>query len=440
MHGRLSIVSAERIRDELDKIVMVEVPSVALWLVVRTGLAEDFLPELPGLALEQDPIHRHKDVLAHTLAVVDKVSRNRLLRLAALFHDVGKPRTRAITDGGVSFHHHEVVGARMTRARMEALRYPAADVDTVVRLVELHLRFHTYRLGWTDKAVRRYVRDAGPDLDMLNELTRCDCTTRNANKARALARRMDELEARIAELREQEELDALRPDLDGNQVMDVLGIGPSRAVGKALAFLMELRLDEGPLGEEEATKRLREWWALEPAGGSGPPRVKGYPRAMTKISAPDSGMGEHIDWALLRPEMAAGMGRLSAAVYDNSQLAVREREAARWTIALINDCAVCRDTRARDGESAGAGEPFYAEVTDWRNATGLSDRERLAAEFAERFALDHLAMDDDLWGRLHAAYTDAELADLTICCGAFLGMGRTLAVVGVRAPAERILV
>ena len=261
MHGRLSIVSAERIRDELDKIVMVDVPSVALWFVVRTGLAGEFLPELPGLALEQDPIHRHKDVLAHTLAVVDKTSPNRLLRLAALFHDVGKPRTRAITDGGVSFHHHEVVGARMTRTRMEALRYSAADVDTVVRLVELHLRFHTYRLGWTDKAVRRYVRDAGEHLDLLNELTRCDCTTRNAAKARALARRMDELEARIAELGEQEELKALRPDLDGNQIMELLGIGPGRAIGQALDFLMELRLDEGPLGEEEAARRLRAWWA-----------------------------------------------------------------------------------------------------------------------------------------------------------------------------------
>jgi poly(A) polymerase len=261
MHGRLAIVSAERIRDELDKIVMLAVPSSALWFVVRTGLAGEFLPELPGLALEQDPIHRHKDVLAHTLAVVDKTSPQRLLRLAALFHDVGKPRTRAITDGGVTFHHHEVVGARMTRTRMEALRYPAADVDTVVRLVELHLRFHTYRLGWTDKAVRRYVRDAGPLLDMLNELTRSDCTTRNAAKARALARRMDELEARIAELREQEELDSLRPDLDGNQVMTILGIGPGRAVGDALRFLMELRLDEGPLGEEQATGRLKDWWA-----------------------------------------------------------------------------------------------------------------------------------------------------------------------------------
>jgi alkylhydroperoxidase family enzyme len=161
---------------------------------------------------------------------------------------------------------------------------------------------------------------------------------------------------------------------------------------------------------------------------------------MTKITAPESGMGEHIDWALLRPKMAAGMGQLSAAVYENSQLSVRERESARWTIALINDCAVCRDTRARDGETAGAGEPFYVEVTDWRSATGLSDRERLAAEFAERFALDHLAMDDGLWDRLHAAFDEGELADLTICCGMFLGMGRTLAVVGVRAPDERILV
>jgi alkylhydroperoxidase family enzyme len=161
---------------------------------------------------------------------------------------------------------------------------------------------------------------------------------------------------------------------------------------------------------------------------------------MTRIEAPDSGLGEHIDWALLRPEMAAGMGKLSAAVYGNSQLSIREREAARWTIALINDCAVCRDTRAKDGTNAGATEPFYAEVSDWRSATELSDRERLAAEFAERFAIDHLAMDDALWTRLHAAFSEDELADLTICCGCFLGMGRTLAVVGVRAPDERILV
>jgi len=260
-HGRLSIVSAERIRDELDKIMVVPVPSTALWFVVRTGLADEFLPELPGLALEQDPIHRHKDVLGHTLAVVDKTSPDRLLRLAALFHDVGKPRTRAFVDGGVTFHHHEVVGARMTRKRMTALRYPNDEIELVTELVNLHLRFHTYRLGWTDRAVRRYVRDAGPLLDRLNELTRCDCTTRNAAKAKALDRRMDELVARIATLREQEELDAMRPDLDGAEIMVHLGIPPGREVGQALAFLLELRMDEGPLGHEEALRRLDGWWS-----------------------------------------------------------------------------------------------------------------------------------------------------------------------------------
>ena len=227
---------------------------------ITTHRTEHYLPELPGLEVEQDPIHQHKDVLAHTLAVVDKTSPDRLLRLSALFHDVGKPKTRAFTDGGVSFHHHEVVGARMTRQRMKALKYSNDDIETVVALVELHLRFHTYRLGWTDKAVRRYVRDAGEHLDRLNELTRCDCTTRNASKARALARRMDELEERIAELRAQEELDAIRPDLDGAQVMSLLGIGPGRQVGEALGFLLELRMDEGPLGEEEAARRLVIWW------------------------------------------------------------------------------------------------------------------------------------------------------------------------------------
>jgi len=265
-HHRLAIVSAERVRDELDKMVMVAVPSTALWFVVRTGLAEEFLPELPGLALEQDPIHRHKDVLAHTLAVVDKTSPDRLLRLAALFHDVGKPRTRAFVDGGVTFHHHEVVGARMTRQRMTALKYPKDDIETVVELVNLHLRFHTYRLGWTDRAVRRYVRDAGPHLDRLNELTRCDCTTRNAAKARALGRRMDELEARIAQLREQEELDAIRPDLDGGQVMALLDLAPGRDVGRALSYLLELRMEEGPLGEAEAGRRLTSWWEADRAG------------------------------------------------------------------------------------------------------------------------------------------------------------------------------
>ncbi len=259
-HRRLAIVSAERIRDELDKVMVLAEPSRALWFVVRTGLADEFLPELPGLALEQDPIHRHKDVLAHTLAVVDKTRSDRLLRLAALFHDVGKPKTRAYGDEGVTFHHHEVVGARMTRTRMTALRYPNDEIDIVTDLVNLHLRFHTYRLGWTDRAVRRYVRDAGPLLDRLNELTRCDCTTRNANKAKALGRRMDELEARIAALREKEELDAIRPDLDGDQVMAQIGIGPGRDVGRALEYLLDLRLEEGPLGEEEARRRLDDWW------------------------------------------------------------------------------------------------------------------------------------------------------------------------------------
>ncbi len=267
-HHRLSIVSAERIRDELDKILLLPVPSVALWFAVDTGLAGEFLPELPALALEQDPIHRHKDVLAHTLAVVDKTSPDRILRLAALFHDVGKPRTRAYGAGGVTFHHHEVVGARITRQRMTALRYGNEDIEQVTELVHLHLRFHTYRLGWTDKAVRRYVRDAGPLLDRLNELTRCDCTTRNAAKARALARRMDELEARIAELRQREELDAMRPDLDGRAVMELLGVPPGPVVGRALAFLMELRMDEGPLGPEEASRRLLRWW--EEQAGSAP--------------------------------------------------------------------------------------------------------------------------------------------------------------------------
>jgi poly(A) polymerase len=270
MHGRLAIVSAERIRDELDKLLVVDVPSPGLWFLVRTGLADEFLPELPGLALEQDPIHRHKDVLAHTLAVVDKTSPDKVLRLAALLHDIGKPATRAIGPGGVSFHHHEVVGARMTRERLTALRYPRAEVETVTRLVELHLRFHTYRLGWTDRAVRRYVRDAGPLLEQLNELTRCDCTTRNAAKARGLARRMDELERRIAELREQEELDAMRPDLDGIQVMEQLGLTPGPAVGRALDFLLDLRLEEGPLGEAEARRRLDAWWAEQGAGAAGP--------------------------------------------------------------------------------------------------------------------------------------------------------------------------
>ena len=267
LRGRLEIVSAERIRDELDKLLTVEHPSAGLWLLVDTGLCDEFLPELSAMRLEQDPIHRHKDVLAHTIAVVENVTRERagdsfrIVRLAALFHDVGKPKTRSFAGGMVSFHHHEVVGARMTRERMQALRYSTDDVDAVTRLVELHLRFHTYQMGWTDSAVRRYVRDAGPLLAELNLLTRCDCTTRNERKAQQLSARMDDLEQRIAELEEREELASMRPELDGHAVMQHLGLKPGRDVGAALDFLLELRLDEGVLGEEEATRRLDEWWA-----------------------------------------------------------------------------------------------------------------------------------------------------------------------------------
>ena len=263
LRTRLAIVSDERIRDELDKLIVVDRPGKGLWFTVTTRLAEEFLPELPAMALEQDPLHRHKDVLAHTIAVVEKTpADDRLLRLAALFHDVGKPKTRSFGPGGaVSFHHHEMVGARMTRDRMRALRYPTADVETVTRLVELHLRFHTYEMGWTDSAVRRYVRDAGPLLDRLNKLTRSDCTTRNAAKARALKLRMDELERRIAELEQQEELAAIRPDLDGNEVMAELGLKPGPEVGRALDFLLEVRLEDGPLDKSEAAERLHSWWA-----------------------------------------------------------------------------------------------------------------------------------------------------------------------------------
>jgi poly(A) polymerase len=266
MRSRLDIVSAERIRDELDKLMTVERPGEGLWFLVRTGLAEEFLPELPALGLEQDPVHRHKDVLAHTIAVVERTGPERIVRLAALFHDVGKPKTRSIGPGGVSFHHHEVVGARMTRDRMKALHYGNDDIEDVSRLVELHLRFHGYgeNEGWTDSAVRRYVRDAGPLLEQLNELTRADCTSRNRQRAAALQTRMDELEARIHELRRQEELDAIRPDLDGNQVMAQLDVGPGPVVGRALTYLLEMRLDEGPLGEDEARRRLAAWWADQP--------------------------------------------------------------------------------------------------------------------------------------------------------------------------------
>ncbi len=260
---RLGIVSAERIRDELSKLIVLPDPSAGLWFLVETGLADQFLPELPALRLEQDPIQRHKDVLAHTIAVVAKTRPDKVLRLAALLHDIGKPRTRSYGQDGVSFHHHDVVGARMARARLEALRYSNAEIEQVSRLVELHLRFHTYRLGWTDSALRRYARDAGPLLERLNLLTRADCTTRNQNRARTLERRMDELEVRLAELREREELEAIRPELDGNEVMAELGLAPGRDVGRALAFLLELRLEEGVLGRDEARRQLHEWWERE---------------------------------------------------------------------------------------------------------------------------------------------------------------------------------
>ena len=263
MAEKLTIVSAERIRGELDLLMLTEQPSVGLDFIVRTGLADHFFPELPKLQLEQDPIHQHKDVLKHTWAVVDKTSPSLVLRLAALFHDIGKPATRAITDEGVTFRFHEVVGAKMTRKRMAALRYSQEVIDEVATLVELHLRFHTYKMGWSDKAVRRYVRDAGPLLEELNELTRCDCTTRNERKAAVLAARMDELERRIQELRELEDLSRLRPALDGVAVMEVLDIGPGRAVGHALDFLMEIRLDEGEISPEDATARLRAWWQTQ---------------------------------------------------------------------------------------------------------------------------------------------------------------------------------
>ena len=271
MAPRLDIVSRERIRHELDRLLTLDHPTAGLWFLVETGLAAQFFPELPAMSLEQDPIHRHKDVLTHTFAVVENVRPDahadfdfRITRLAALFHDIGKPKTRSIRKGkGVTFHHHEVVGARMTRERLKALKYPTQDVEAITELVELHLRFHTYSMGWTDSAVRRYVRDAGPLLNELNVLTRCDCTTRNEKKALMLSRRMDELESRIAELAEQEQLAALRPELDGVAVMKLLDLTPGRHVGKAMEFLMEIRLEEGLLGEEEITRRLRQWWAAQ---------------------------------------------------------------------------------------------------------------------------------------------------------------------------------
>jgi poly(A) polymerase len=272
MASRIEIVSAERVRDELVKLVCAPQPRRGLTLMVETGLADHVLPELPALALERDEHHRHKDVYEHTLTVLEQSIdlEHRLgdgpdfvSRFAALMHDVGKPRTRRfLGDGTVTFHHHDVVGAKITRKRMRALRFSNDETDAVTTLVELHLRFHGYGTGeWTDSAVRRYVRDAGDQLERLHILTRADSTTRNKRKAERLRRAYDHLEERIALLAEQEELDALRPDLDGNQIMEILGIGPGPEVGQAYKFLMELRMDQGPLSEAEAKKALLDWWA-----------------------------------------------------------------------------------------------------------------------------------------------------------------------------------
>lgn len=260
MRERLSIVSAERIRAEFDKLMTGANVEVALEGLVASGLASEFIPEIPALAVEQDPIHRHKDVLAHTIAVVGKTDEDNLrLRLAALFHDIGKPATREFGAGGVSFHHHEVVGARMTRKRMQALRYSKDVIDDVANLVFLHMRPHTYKMGWTDSAVRRYVRDAGPLLADLNQLVRSDVTTRNERRARTISRRIDDLEGRIAELSQREELDRLRPPIDGNDVMAYLGLSPSREVGEIMDMLLERRIEDGPYSEDDAYAMLDAW-------------------------------------------------------------------------------------------------------------------------------------------------------------------------------------
>jgi poly(A) polymerase len=279
MAGRIEIISAERVRDELVKLVCAPYPRLGLGLLVETGLAAIVLPELPALALERDEHHRHKDVYEHTLTVLEQAidleprlpggGPDFVARFAALMHDVGKPRTRRfVDDGTVTFHHHDVVGAKMTRKRMKALRFSNDEIEAVSKLVELHLRFHGYGSGeWTDSAVRRYVRDAGDQLERLHILTRADCTTRNVRKSQRLARAYEELEFRIDELRSQEELDAIRPDLDGTQIMAVLGIGPGREVGAAYAFLMERRMEAGPLGEARAREELLSWWAERTANG-----------------------------------------------------------------------------------------------------------------------------------------------------------------------------
>jgi poly(A) polymerase len=277
MAERLTTISAERVRDELVKLVAGQRPRAGIQLLVRSGLSRFVLPELDDLRACKDPQHRHKDVYAHTLAVVENAMalEDRLpdggpdvvLRLAALLHDIGKPDTREIhADGTVTFHHHEMVGYRMTKARMRELRFDNQTTKDVAELVKLHLRFHTYAMGWTDAAVRRYVRDAGPLLPQLNALTRADVTTGNARKAARIQARMDELEQRIEVLQEQEQLEALRPPVDGNAIMAHLGIPPGREVGEAWNHLLELRIEHGPMDEEAALAALDAWWAERTAG------------------------------------------------------------------------------------------------------------------------------------------------------------------------------
>ncbi|WP_291760297.1 CCA tRNA nucleotidyltransferase [Cellulomonas sp. 73-145] len=275
MAERLSIVSAERVRDELVKLLLSDHPRDGLQVLVGTGLADQVLPELSALRLEIDEHHRHKDVYEHSLTVLEKAialetgpdgavpGPDLVLRLAALLHDVGKPRTRRFEQGGgVSFHHHEVVGAKLVAKRLAALHFDKQTVHDVARLTELHLRFHGYGdAGWTDSAVRRYVTDAGPLLERLHRLTRSDCTTRNARKAARLSAAYDDLEERIGRLAEAEELASIRPDLDGTQIMQALGIGPGRDVGEAYRYLLELRMDRGPLGADAAREELLRWWA-----------------------------------------------------------------------------------------------------------------------------------------------------------------------------------
>ena len=274
MTERLRIVSMERIRDELSKLLLTDTPRVGIDILVRTGLSEIFLPELGAMQLEVDEHHHHKDVYQHSLTVLDQAialekARNHqpdiVNRLAALLHDIGKPKTKRLEAGGkVSFYHHDVVGAKMARKRLTELRYPKDVIESVSTLIELHLRFHGYgEAQWTDSAVRRYVRDAGSELERLHILTRSDCTTRIKAKAERLRRAYEELEWRIDELAAQEELDAMRPDLNGDQIMEILGIGPGRQVGAAYKFLLERRLDRGPVGVEEATTELLEWFQVQ---------------------------------------------------------------------------------------------------------------------------------------------------------------------------------